>query len=140
MAEDQIESIIEYQDDIADAKAPSPLPIGKYHGEIVSVSSKTSQAKGNKYCEVWFRVGPEQYPADYVDGAPDGTRLAYRYVSPDNTATARWGMKRFLDTIKAPQGRTLNLADWIGKQATLDVVHEPYQGMDRANIKAVEPA
>lgn len=138
MAEDNIESIIEYQDDIADAKPPNPIPVGKYTGEVVSAAIKTSQAKGNKYCEVWFRISPEQYPADYTDGSPEGTRLAYRRVSPDDTSMARWGMKQFLDRINAPMGRKPNLADWIGKQATLDVQHQPYNGEPRADIKAIE--
>ena len=142
MADDNevIESIIEYQDDIADAQPPAPLPVGKYHGEVVAAAIKLGNTSGKPYCQVNFRIESEQYPADFVDGNPEGTTVIYRRVSPAPTAQARFGMKRFLEALNAPMGRNLNLADWLGKQATLDIVHTTYEGMPRMEIKAVEKA
>ena len=139
MAEDQIESIIEYQDDIADAQPPTPLPVGKYHASVIGALIKTSQ-KGNQYCEVMFRIPSEQYPPDYLDGNPEGTNIAFRRLSPTGTALARYGMRRFCEAIGAPLGRKLDMSDWIGKEATLDIVHRDYEGSPRMDIKAVEKA
>ncbi len=137
---DDIGSVVEYQTDIADAKAPSPLPVKKYHASIVEAKPMTSQAKGTKYAAVTFLVPAEQYPPDYVDGMPDGTKIIYRRVSLEATAMGMFGMKRFCQAIGAPMGRRIDLNDWIGREATIEIAHTTYEGQPRHEIKAVEPA
>lgn len=138
--QDEIDSVIEYQDDIANAKAPAPLPVKKYHASIVEAKKMTSQAKGTKYAAVTFLVPAEQYPMDYTDGAPDGTKIVYRRVSCELTPMGIFGMSRFVKAIGAPAGRTINLNDWIGREATIEITHTVYEGQTRHEIKAVEPA
>ena len=135
-----ISSVIEYQEDITNAKAPAPLPVKKYHASIVDAKIATSIAKGTRYAAVTFMVPPEQYPADYVDGAPDGTKIIYRRVSCEPTAAGIFGMSRFCKSIGAPTGRSVDLNDWIGRQATVEIAHTTYEGQTRHEIKNVEPA
>lgn len=137
--ETEIPSYVEYQDDIANAKAPAPLPAGKYHGSIVEAKPQVSNAKGTKYAAVTFLIDSAQYPADFTDGPPDGTKIIYRRVSLEANAMAMFMMKRFLTAIAAPMGRRVDLNDWIGRQATLEVTHTSYEGQTRHEIKAVEP-
>ena len=127
-------------DDIANAKAPAPLPVGKYHASIVDVKPMVSNAKGTKYAAVTFLVPPEQYPADYVDGAPDGAKMIYRRVSLEANPMAMFMMKRFVTAIAAPTGRRIELTDWIGRQATIEVNHTTYEGQIRGEIKNIVPA
>lgn len=129
-------SIIEYAEDLAEAEAPVPLPKGDYPAEIRSAEKKTS-AKGNEYVDVVFFISPDEYPADYTEGNPDGTSLNYGRLNPAPTTQARWGMKKFCESIGATLGRTLDLNDWIGKTAIVSVVHEEWEGVQRAKIGKV---
>lgn len=132
-------SIIEYDTDLADAEAPVPLPVGDYVGEVRSAEIKVS-SKGNKYVNVSFFIPPEQYPADFTEGNADGMTLTYGRLSPDNTTQARWGMKKFCEAIGATLASKLDLNDWLGKTGVVSVVHEEYEGQDRAKIGKVKEA
>ena len=136
---DEMRSIIEYNDDLAAAEAPVPLPVGTYVGEIRGAEVKDS-AKGGKYVSVSFHINADEYPPDYTEGDQDGTTLSYMRLNPENTTRARFAMKRFCEAIGAPMGRQLDLGDWLGKSALLEVVHDEYEGISRAQIKSVKPA
>lgn len=132
-------SIIEYDVDLSEAEAPVPLPVGDYIAEVRAAEIKTS-AKGNKYVNVTFFIPPEQYPADYTEGNPDGMSFQYGRLSPDNTTQARFGMKKFCEAIGAELGRSLNLNDWLGKSGVVAIVHEEFEGQMRAKIAKVKEA
>jgi len=132
-------SLIEYDTDLGEAEAPVPLPPGDYPAEIRGAEIKTSGA-GNQYVSVTFHIAPEAYPADYTEGNEDGTILSFGRLSPEPTQRARWTMKKFTEAIGAKQGKTLDLNDWIGLNAIVTVVNEPYEGVQQANIKKVNPA
>lgn len=134
-------SIIEFSEDIADAEAPEPLPVGEYPGTILKAERKESQ-RGTTYAAVTFNVSPDDYPADYpIEEAPDGSQLIYRRVSLEDNKRARFMLRRFCETIGAPMpSRTLNLSEWIGLDAKLHIEHEVYEGMPRAQIARVSQA
>lgn len=132
-------SIIEYTEELENAEAPVPLPPGEYPAEIRAAESKTSP-KGNPWIQVQFYINPDEYPADFTQGDPDGTTLSFGRLSPENTVRARFNMKRFCEAIGAPMGRRLDLNEWIGKTAIVQVVNEPYDGVMQASIKKVLPA
>ena len=132
-------SIIEYSEDLGNAEAPVPLPMGDYPAEIRAVERKTS-GKGNEYIAVTFHISPDSYPADYTEGSEDGATLTFQRLSPEETTRARYGMKKFAEAIGAPLGKKLDLNDWVGLSAIVSVAHETYEGETRANIKKVNPA
>lgn len=132
-------SIIEYSDDLGNAEAPTPLPIGDYPAEIRAVERKTS-AKGNDYLQVTFYVSPDSYPADYTEGSEDGATLIYRSLSPDDSQRARYSMRKFCEAIGAPTGKKVDFNDWIGQAAIVSVTHDTYDGELRAQLKKVNPA
>lgn len=139
MSENEIGSIIEYGDDLSEAEAPVPLTAGDYPAEIRGAEIKTS-AKGNKYINVTFIVNADDYPADYTEGNPDGTTLSFMGVSPENNTRARYNMRKFLEAIGQPLGKSVDLNDWIGSTAIITVTHEMYEGVPQARIKKVNPA
>lgn len=132
-------SIIEYSDDLGNAEAPVPLPIGDYPAEIRGAVIKTS-GKGNQYVEVQLYISPESYPADYTDGSEDGAILTYGRLSPDDTQRARYGMRKFAEAIGAPTGKKVDMNEWLGLNAIVTVAHDTYEGETRAQIKKVNPA
>lgn len=133
-------SIIEFAEDISAAEAPPPLPISEYSAEIRAAEAKTS-AKGNKYGSVTFFIPPEQYPADFTDGDPDGITLIYNRAPAENKGPAGpYRMRKWCESIGAPMGKTVDMNDWIGCTATISVDHEEYEGEKRAVIKRVVAA
>lgn len=132
-------SIIQFSEDITNAEAPAPLPVGEYTAEIRSVETKVS-AKGNTYMSVQFFIDSSQYPADYTEGDPDGTILTYNRIVVEDTARGRHRMKKFCESIGAKTGREVNPADWLGLTATVSVKTGEWEGEPRAEIDRVVAA
>lgn len=137
MSDDNVPSIMEYSDDVTNAEAPKPLPSQVYVGTISEVSIKQSQ-RGNNYASVGFHIPSEQYPVDYTEGNPDGTKLFYNRIVLTDDARGRFSMKKFCEVIDAPMGRRIDVNDWVGKQALLTVIESIYENMPRAEIKKIE--
>jgi len=132
-------SIIEFSEDISQAEAPTPLPVGEYPAEIRGATQKTSNA-GNPYAQVQFFIAPEAYPADFTEGDPDGQVLTFNRVSLQDTPAARHRLRKFCEAIGAPAGQRIDLNDWVGRTATVAVQHDTYEGEPRAVIgKVVAP-
>lgn len=131
-----IPSIVRYSKPLNEAEAPKPLPKGKYKGVIRQATAKQS-SRGTLYAEVMFFIGPDQYPADYTDGNPDGVTIAYRRVSLEDNPTARWSTRQFCEAIGAPLGGEINLDEWQHREAQVEVDHETYEDQVRPVIKRV---
>lgn len=139
--DDAPESILSYAEDINDAEAPEPLPEGDYPATIEKVERKTSTNTGNDYISVTFSISTDDYPADYdVNNAPEGKKISYNRLSPDDNIAARHRMKKFISAIGAEGGRDINLNDWVGLSAKLTLQHREYEGEQREDIKAVKEA
>jgi len=137
---DEMSSIIEFDADISQQEAPEPLPVGTYSAQITEVESKVSQS-GNKYAAVSFYVSVDDFPADYpVENNPDGVRLVYRRASLMDTNQGRYGLRKFCESIGAPMSTRIDLNDWVGLEATVEVDHDEWNGDIRANIVKVETA
>lgn len=138
MADDNELSIIEYSEDISKAEAPEPLPVRQYPATIDKVAVKTSQTSGNEYLAVTFRISADDYPADYdAESAPEGTVLSYNRLVVEDTARARFNMRQFCEAIGAKMSKKIDPSEWLGLSATLDVGHDEYEGVKRAQIKKV---
>jgi len=139
--ENMQESIIEFSEDITNAEAPPPLPMGTYRGEIRAVEAKVSKNSGNRYAMTTFYVAPEEYPADYdVSLAPEGTNLKYNMTSLEDTPKGRFSLRRYCETIGAPTSKSINLNDWLGLEAILEVSHQEYEDMQIATIIKIAAA
>lgn len=135
MAE-ELDSIVEYSVNLKDQEAPDPFPTGKYMGIIRNAMKKESQ-RGTMYAEVAFHIDAGQYPVDYKDGSDDGLTIYYRRVSLEDNPQARYGTKRFIESIGAPLGKKIDVTEWIGMEASLEVGHDTYEGVTRAVIERV---
>jgi len=131
------DSILSFSEDISKAEAPPVLPAGEYTAEIRSVERKTSQNSGNNYLAIQFYVPSDQYPADYVDGDPDGMSMTYNRLVVEDDAKSRHRVRKFCEAIGAKMGRELNVADWVGLTATVSVKIGSWEGEDRAEIDKV---
>jgi hypothetical protein len=140
MANSEMPSVIEFSEDIANAEAPVPLPAGDYQAEIRAATQKTSQTSGNPYASVQFFIPPEQYPADFTEGEPDGMLLTFNRVSLQDTPASRHRLRKFCEAIGAPAGKKVDLNEWVGRSATVSVQHDTYEGEQRAAIGKVAAA
>jgi hypothetical protein len=131
-------SVIEFSEDVATAEAPPPLPVGQYPAEIRGAERKTGATSGKEYGRVQFFITPEQYPADFDEGNPDGMVLDYNRVPVQDNPTARFRMRKFCEAIGyTPKGGRIDMNEWIGLTATVDIGHEEFEGVTRPVIKRV---
>ena len=136
---EEISSIIQYSINLKDQEAPPPLPAGKYVGAIRDTEVKESQ-RGTMYCAVSFHIGADQFPPDFEGGSEDGLTLIYRRVGLEDNPQSRFGTKRFIEAIGAPLAKKIDVTEWVGMEASLDVAHDTYEGITRAVIDRVNPA
>lgn len=141
MAEDEdLGSIVEFSEDIGEAEAPEPLPIGEYPAEIRGAELKTSQ-RGTRYAAVSFFIKPEDYPADYPsDAAPDGKTVIYRRVSMEDNQRARYMCRLFCEAVGAPMSKQIDVNEWVSLAATISIEHDTFEGVTREQIARVNPA
>ena len=138
MAND-LSSIVEFSVDLKKQEAPEPLPPGAYVGVIRKAEVKESQ-RGTMYGAVSFHIGSDQFPADYKDGGADGLTIIHRRVGLEDNPQSRFGLKRFCETVGAPMSKKIDVTEWVGLEASLDVTHETYEGVTRAVIDRVNAA
>jgi hypothetical protein len=136
---EELSSIVEFSIDLNDQEAPEPLPAGEYAGVIRKAEVRESQ-RGTMYGAISFYVGADQYPADFKDGPDDGLTLVFRRVGLEDNPQARYGTKRFIQAIGAPLSKKVDVNEWVGLEAALDVVHDTYEGVTRAVIDRVRAA
>ena len=108
-------------------------------GTIRRAEVKESQ-RGTMYGAISFHIGADQFPADFTDGTEDGLTLIYRKVGLEDNPLSRFGAKRFMIAIGAQLSKKIDVADWVGMEAALDVTHETYEGVTRAVIDRVRAA
>ena len=135
MSEDELGSIVEYTEDLADAEAPDPLPSREYDAHIIRAEQRISNTSGKKYAAVTFAISIDQFPPDYpVENAPDGVNIIYRMVPLEDNPKARFQARRFIEAIGATPGKRIDLNDWVGQSATVGVAHDEYEGVTREVI------
>lgn len=138
MSEEEIGSIVEFSEDVADQEAPEPLPNGEYEGQIKNAEVKRSNTTQKLYCAVTFYIGTDQYPADYpVENAPDGVSIIYRMVPLDDNPRARYRLKTFMLDIGVKPSKRVDVSQFVGCTAKIGVGHEEYEGVPREVIKKV---
>jgi hypothetical protein len=140
MADNEMMTIVEFSEDISTAEAPEPLPVGEYPATIRAAEVKLSQ-RGTRYAAVTFHIAPEEFPADYPsDIAPDGKTIVFRRLSMEDNQQARFGLRRFCESIGAPMSKKVDLSEWVGLDAKIEVEHDTYEGVTREQIVRVNEA
>lgn len=139
MSDDQT-SIVEFSEDISAAEQPEPLPVGEYAATIRQAEVKTSQ-RGTKYAAVTFLIAPEEFPADFpTENAPDGKVIVYRRCSLEDNPQARWMLRNFCEAIGATAAKRIDVNEWIGLEARVQIDHDEYEGVVREQISRVNAA
>lgn len=129
-------SILQFSEDLSTAEAPPPLPIGVYRGEIIGASWRTSPTTGNMYAQIMVRIPEGEYPADHV-GEPDGVVLPYNRLLHQDSPRVRYAWRLFNEKVGAPNGRSIDLNSYLGLPITVDIVHQEYEGEQRASITRI---
>ena len=132
---------MEFTQDVAEQTAPEPLPVGDYPAEITAAEIKVSNNTGNSYLALTLSISPNDYPADFVEGDPDGTRLSYNRLIMEDTPRARYRLRQFCENIgaKVPQ-RSFDPSDLIGHAVMVTVTQDTYEGEKRAQASKVSGA
>lgn len=134
--ETELGSIIEFDEDLSNVEAPKPLPSGVYDAIIQTAEVVKSKDQTKDMIKVTFNISADQYPADYVDGNPNGTTLSM-YLMCDNSPRSKFVMKRFILAIGAPLSNRIDVTTFIGLPAKVEVATQLWQGMETARIARV---
>ena len=142
MAEhDDVTTIVEFSSDISEAEAPEPLPVGEYPATIRACEVKVSTNSGNKYAAVSFHISPDEYPADYpADIAPDGKVIVYRRLVMEDDQRSKYNVRKFCEAIGAPMSKKIDVAEWVGLEARVQIEHGTWEGLPREEIARVTEA
>lgn len=127
-------TIMRFSKDITNAEPPPPLPARQYRAEILGASVRPAQSSGVLYLNLQMRIPAEAYPADYVDGDPDGTILYYNRIQAVDTPTGRYRWRQAMEKIGGPLGMEIDTNTLIGLWANVEVTHQEYEGEMRAQI------
>jgi hypothetical protein len=130
-------SILTFSEDITNAQPPPPLPVGPYPAEIIGAQRRTSATSGNEYASILMRINAQSYPADYVDGDPDGTTLTYNRLQMEDTPVSRHRWRVFMERVGGPLGRSIDLNALVGLTCTVEITHQEYEGEMRAQIARI---
>jgi len=123
-----------YSEDLNNAEAPNPLPAGNYPAEVLQASIEDSKSKpGRKNLKLTLFIAPESYPADYLDGNPDGMKLD-SYTSLRDDPRGRFQMKKFNETLGVKNSTKVDPNDYMGCTCTVEITHRDYQGMAQESI------
>ena len=136
---EEMPSVIEFSDDVSTAEAPPALPAGEYVAEVRKAEQKTSNTSGNRYAAVTFHIPPEQFPADYdASSFPDGKTLTYNMVPLEDNPSSRFRLRKFIEAIGGKGGKSVDLNDWVGLDAVLEIQPGEWEGVPREEIKRVK--
>lgn len=136
---DELGSILEYQETLANAEAPAALPANDYPAEISAAEVVKSASSGKLNVKVTFVIKPEDFPADFedADSYADGLTLSH-YVPAEPDKKARFRMRKFLETIGVKLTAKIDVNDMVGKRAILSTRVEAYEGIDQTRIASVQ--
>lgn len=138
MATEELPSMITFSENISDAEAPEPLPVGEYNALIRQAKVHKSNNSGKLMANVSFTISPEDYPADFdPNNAPDGVTLSFYGAPLEQDRQSRYRLKLFLEAIGAPMSKEIDLNDWLNLNARIRVETEEYEGVVRNRIKSV---
>lgn len=135
----ELPNILTFSEDLANAEAPAPLPVGTYRGTVHHVETKAGKTSGKPVIHISYRISPDQFPADYTHGNPDGEILT-TYVSADDTPRNRYQLRRLCEHHGVAPSRQIDVTGFLGQDVTLQVTHETYNGEDRARATVIGPA
>lgn len=140
MAE-ELGSMIEYTESLADVESPKALPLADYPGEVITALHVLSNSSGKPQLAVTFRIKPEDFPADFedADAYPDGVTATF-YRSTEQTKSQMFRMRRFLEALGVKLGKKLDANDLVGKTAILSVEPDEFEGIENTRIRKVSAA
>lgn len=141
MAEEML-SIVELDTNLGDVERPPEVPKGRYVGEVNEVQEAVSAGKGNRYYSVKFIIPPSELPADIQEHYPEGAVLYWnrQLVPKSGDRRTMYNLKQFYMALGLdPNITVVDPNEWMGRQASLVIVEDTYQGEPRSQIRAVEP-
>lgn len=129
-------SVYEFQEDLAKAESPPPLPVGEYRASVQVVEPSISKSSGKPMAVFTYLISPDQYPADFTNGSADGEQGRV-YVSMVDEPKNRFRLRKLCEMHGVTPSRTLNLPDFIGTEVIVSVTHEEYNGETRARMNPI---
>lgn len=136
--DDEVESILEYSEDISTQERPPVLPIGEYRAEVSGVQLKHGKESGKPYLNVKASIGPDDQPADFVEALGTQQKVAVfgMVFGCEDNPVSRFNMRLFCEALGAPMSSRINPKDFIGKTCKVQVEHQnDLQGLPQPRVR-----
>lgn len=131
-------SILEYSEDISQAEAPPPLPVGEYPATVESVEQKTSNTTGNEYLAITLNISPDDFPSDFdADSYPEGVKLSYNRLLVEDSPRSRYRMRKWCEALGAKMSKQIDPTEWLGMSLTVGIKHDTFEGEKRAQVAKI---
>lgn len=140
--DDELESVMEYSENIEDAERPEPLPRSEYPATIIEASRTMGKESGRPYALVRYQISAEDMPADYVEKYQvDKKTIIGRHFFLEDTPMGRYNAKQYCMAVGAPMSNRISLRDFTGLTCKLSIEHEDdLEGNPRETIRRVSKA
>jgi len=137
----ELPNVMELDFDLNDVTPPVPLPAGEYRATVRNVEHAVSKSSGKSMAVFDYYISPDQYPADYTDGNPDGEVIRTYFSLDMSVPRNRWRWKQLhqMHGVRIVPGR-LDLTAFIGRDVIVEVSHEEYQGEVRPRVNPIREA
>ena len=131
-------SLIEYATELDEQEEPQPLPANTYPATCEVSEERENKAGTGKYLALGWRISADNYPADFVDGNPDGILLFYNRVRTSSDPQARWDMKQLRKALGlSTRTKTIDPYEFIGITANIVTTVGEWEGKKRAEISRI---
>lgn len=135
------ESMFDFTTDLETAEKPPLFPEGEYVAVVTKAEPKMKAETGNRWLDIYYKISPEQYPADYpAELAPDGKTVKLMSPQLNNDKRGTWNaaeLKR-AHGLSLKGGITAN--EFIGARAKVRVKHDTFNGVTREKVTSVQVA
>lgn len=136
-----MDSILEFDVDLSTVEKPEELPPGNYRGEVTKAEAKTSNNTGSRYMALSVLIPTSEFPPTYeTENAPEGLPLIYRRISLEPGRRPMYRLRTFCESMGVVPAKQIDLNDFVGRPVMVEIVHESYEGEERATIKNLRGA
>ncbi len=129
-------SLLEFSQNIADAEAPPCLPAGEYSAHCTKAEVGLSKSSQKPMITMSFAVNKSEFPVDF-DGDQDQVVVAFYQPVEDNSSN-RFRMKKLCEALGVSASNRIDANDFVSRTARIRLAIEPgLDGTPRNTMKGV---
>jgi hypothetical protein len=123
-----VADIYEFSENPADATQPPLLADAEYRATVRGAVLGKAKGSGNTMITLDYVIAPEQYPADFAEGDPDGT-VGKGYIVVEDSPQGRFRYKRACEMHGVTPSKRVDPNAFMGQEVIVRVSSETREGL-----------